>query len=299
MWKFETPQKQFEIGGVKVGGLPGQRPTVLIGSIFYHKHKIVTDDVKGEFDRTAAEQMINAQDEFSKKTGNPCMIDVVASTPEAIVKYLDFTAGLSDAPLLIGGTTAGIRLAGLDYARGSGLTGRVVYNSLTPSHSKKELEKIKEVGVKSAVFLAMSFKSFTSQGRVASTEEILPTLAAAGIENILVDTCVIDIPTLGQACKAIREVKNRFGLPAGCGAHNAVATWRGLKEKMGRQAVKPALASASVVAAAAGADFVLYGPIEGAEVVFPTVAMVDTAFSQLLIEKGERLNKEHPRYKIS
>ena len=42
MFTFENEQKVFEIAGVKIGGQPGAFPTVLIGSIFYDKHKIVT-----------------------------------------------------------------------------------------------------------------------------------------------------------------------------------------------------------------------------------------------------------------
>ena len=94
-------QKRFEISGVRVGGIPGERATVLVGSIFYHGHKVVKDDRKGDFDRGLAEELINRQEEFSDKTGNPCMLDVVGSTPEALNKFLDFTAGITDIPLLM------------------------------------------------------------------------------------------------------------------------------------------------------------------------------------------------------
>ncbi|MEM3736979.1 MAG: tetrahydromethanopterin S-methyltransferase subunit H [Candidatus Bathyarchaeia archaeon] len=298
MWKFEVTQKRFEIGKVGVGGHPGEYPTVLIGSIFYRRHKIVTDEWTGEFDRSMAEHAINVQDDFSDRTGNPCMVDVVASTPEAMIKYLDFAAKVSDSPLLIGGATPEARLAGLNYALKSGLADRVIYNSLTPSSSKDELEKIKAAGLKNAVLLAANLKNFTSEGRIRAVEELLPALSAAGVERLLVDTFVLDIPSLGQAFKAIYEVKNKFGLPAGCGAHNAVATWKGLKMKMGKQASKPALASASATVATGGADFILYGPIEDAPIVFPVVAMVNVALGQLLVEKGVRLPKVHPRYKV-
>ncbi|MBC7131437.1 tetrahydromethanopterin S-methyltransferase subunit H, partial [Candidatus Bathyarchaeota archaeon] len=55
MFKFNTPQQVFEIGNVKVGGQPGETPTVLIASIFYEGHHIVKDPDKGEFDAKAAE----------------------------------------------------------------------------------------------------------------------------------------------------------------------------------------------------------------------------------------------------
>jgi len=50
---------------------------------------------------------------------------------------------------------------------------------------------------------------------------------------------------------------------------------------------------------AVGGDFVLYGPIGNAKYIFPAVAMVDTAYSQLIIEQGKPLDKKHPRYRIS
>jgi tetrahydromethanopterin S-methyltransferase subunit H len=48
MSKFEKEQKVFDSSGVKVGGQPSEYPTVLIGSIFYDGHKIVTDAMKGD-----------------------------------------------------------------------------------------------------------------------------------------------------------------------------------------------------------------------------------------------------------
>ena len=80
--------------------------------------------------------------------------------------------------------------------------------------------------------------------------------------------------------------------------HIASATWEA-REKMGEQAVKPCLASVVTMAVAAGADFVLYGPIGDAEYIFPAVSVVDAAYSQLLIEKKIKIGTEHPRYKIS
>jgi tetrahydromethanopterin S-methyltransferase subunit H len=49
---------------------------------------------------------------------------------------------------------------------------------------------------------------------------------------------------------------------------------------------------------AVGAGFLLYGPVEDAPYVFPAVAMADTALSQLVMEKGGRPEKHHPRYRV-
>jgi|Deesub1362A_J573_1020465.scaffolds.fasta_scaffold00009_61 tetrahydromethanopterin S-methyltransferase subunit H len=299
MWKFEAEQKKYRIGNVEVGGVPGERPTVLVGSIFHHKHRVVRDEQKGEFDRKTAEALINLQHEFSDKTGNPCMLDVVGSTPEALEKFIDFAAEVSDGPLLLDGVSESVRLPVLDHVKAAGLSERIVYNTVSPRASEGELEKIKEAGIKSAVLLICPKAGFGSKERVATAKELLKTVKKAGVEKPLIDTCILDVPTLGFACRTITQLKNELGAVMGGGAHNAVDTWRGLRSKMGLPAVKPAEASANILIAAAGADFILYGPLENAEYVFPTVAMVDAAFAQLRMEEGVRISREHPKYRIA
>ena len=51
MFKFEKKQEVFDIYGVKVGGQPGEYPTVLAGTIFYAGHNIISDENKGIFDK--------------------------------------------------------------------------------------------------------------------------------------------------------------------------------------------------------------------------------------------------------
>jgi tetrahydromethanopterin S-methyltransferase subunit H len=299
MWKFGVEQKRFEIGTVKIGGLPGERPTVLIGSIFYRGQKILKNEVTGDFDGAKAEEMIKVQEEFSEKTGNPHMLDVVASTPDAIRKYIDFISGATDAPILLDGISANVRIAALDYIKEHAIKNEIVYNSLTPEYKQEEIEKIKETGIKSAILLAYNIREFTSEGRVKAIRALLPVAHKAGIKSPLIDTCVLDIPSLGMASRAIFELKNEFGLPTGCGAHNAIGTWKGLKKKMGSRAIHPTMAVASGIAVAAGADFVLYGPIESADYMFPAIAMIDAAYGQLIMEHGKMLDRSHPIFKIA
>src|SRR4030042_3097331 len=103
MLELNAEQKVFEISGVKIGGKPEERPTVLIGSIFFRKHGIVEDERTGKFDHKRAEELINLQETFSDKTGNPCMLDVVGASSQALIKYLEFTAEKSSSPLLMDG----------------------------------------------------------------------------------------------------------------------------------------------------------------------------------------------------
>ena len=299
MFKFEREQRTFEISGVKIGGQPGEVPTVLVGSIFYRGHKIVEDEKRGTFDRARAEELIVRQEDFSDKTGNPCMLDVVGMTPQALNGYLEFVSSVTDAPMLMDGGTASNNAECLENAKEVGLLGRIVYNSLSLQCKAAEIDKIKEVGLESAVLLTLNMKDFTSRGKMTAARELVSLAEGAGIKKPLIDTCVLDIPTLGQACRAIFDLKTEFGLPAGCGAHNAISMWRGLKKKMGTQAIKPSLASACVMTAAVGADFVLYGPIEEAEFVFPVIAMADAAYGKVVTERGLKLDRGHPIYRIA
>lgn len=296
--EFPTEQSIFEIGNVRIGGRPGANPTVLIGSTFYHGHKVNIDEDTGEFDAKEAEKRIRAQDEFSELTGSPCLLDVVGATPQAMEEHLEFAAAVTQAPLLIDGTTADVRLAGLEYVAKAGLADRVVYNSIQPGIEDEELTAIRAAGVQSAILLTYYLQDFTGKGRVQAVREILPRLQEAGIEKLIVDTCVMDLATMGQACSAMFDVKNEFGLPVGGGVHNAVSMWKGLKKKMGEQAEKPCTASALALAVGVGADFLMYGPVEDAKYAFPAVAMVDTMLSQIYIERGGRLEKSHPRFRI-
>ena len=40
LFRFERKQEVFDIGGIKIGGQPGELPTVLVGSIFYEGHSM-------------------------------------------------------------------------------------------------------------------------------------------------------------------------------------------------------------------------------------------------------------------
>jgi len=292
-------QQVLDIGGVTIGGVPGQNPTVLIGTLFYHGHKIVEDEKNGLFDRGKAKQVINVQEEFSDKTGNPHMIDVVGTTPQAMQIFIEFVTDATEAPILVDSPSSTVRVAGLQYAHEIGVIERVVINSLTLPPGEVELQVSKEVGLKSALLLALNTREFTTKGRVTAAKELLEITQNNGIDKPLIDTCVLDIPSLGMAWKALSMLKNELGVPVGCGAHNAINTWRGLKTKMGTQAINPSIASVSATTAALGADFILYGPVEDAPYVFPVVAMTDAALAHLIMEGGARVERTHPLFRIA
>jgi tetrahydromethanopterin S-methyltransferase subunit H len=300
MRQLQSEQKEFAIGKVMIGGMPGKNPTVLVGSIFYHKQRSLSfKEQTGEFKRNEAERLIKISEEFSDKTGLPCMLDVVLPSKRWVGRVLDFITSVTDMPILLDSGSAETRVAALEYVNQSGIKDKCVYNSLSPQSKAFEFEKIRETGLKAAVLLAYNIKNLTWTGRVQAAEQLLPLAIQSGVEKALIDACVLDVPTLGSAFKAISFLKNSLGYPTGCGAHNAIGTWKGLKTKMGRQAIKSCAAVASALTITAGADYVLYGPIEHAPYMFPAVAMVDAAFAQLLIENGKTPSPSHPIFKIA
>lgn len=292
-------QKVFDVGGVKIGGIPGKDPTVLIGTIFYQKQRIVQDEEKGVFDEEEAEALIRRQEELSDITGNPCMLDVEGPTVQALERYIDFAADATDAPLMIGGPTFEVRQAALKRVEETGLANRVVYNSLMPGCEDEELEWIRDAGVSSAVLFAYNVTDLTSRGRVETVTRLWERVQAYEIEKPLLDTFVMDVPSLGIAFRAIIDIKANLGLPAGCSPHNAVGLWKGLRKKMGLRSTRSIVASVNAFAAAAGADFILYGPIGASGIVFPAVAMVDAAYAFPCIQNGAKLSRSHPLFRIA
>ena len=299
MFKFEKEQQIFNIAGVKIGGQPGQLPTVLIGSIFYHGHRIVVDQKKGDFDKEAAEELLNREKECSEATGNPRIVDICCSFPEAFSKFIDFVADNTDEPIAIDGTTENVRIAGAKYVHEVGLSERTVYNSINPHTREEELRVIRESGIKSAILLTLNVKKPTVLGRLEVLDGLLEKARIAGIQNILVDTTVLDIPDAGPVSRAIYLVKEKYGLPAGAGVHNAVDRWKS-RTGLNRREFELASTVANTLAIAMGADFILYGPIESAPIAYFHCALADayTAFS-MRQEYGIRpIVSNHPMFKI-
>ena len=118
-------------------------------------------------------------------------------------KHLAFAAEVTSMPLLIDGTTADVRLAGIRYAAEAGFAERGVYNSIQPEISDDELRSIQDAGITSGILLTYYMKNFTAEGRVECVRELLPRLQQAGIHRLMIDTCVLDLATLGSACQAL------------------------------------------------------------------------------------------------
>ena len=137
MFKFNTKQNVYEVGKIKIGGQPGELPTVLIGSIFWLGQKMVQDANKGIFDAKQAENIINNMETLSDLTGVPFAFDIVGTTDEAFSKYIPFLAEHSEAPLMLDAMSPKTRMVAADMVKKMGLQDRCLYNSFYKGVSRR------------------------------------------------------------------------------------------------------------------------------------------------------------------
>jgi len=304
LFKFKKEQKVFTIGDVKIGGQPGELPTVLIGSLFHEGHKIVEDRARGIFDRRRAEHLINVQEEMSEKTGNPCMLDVVGETAEALIRYIDFVSEVTDIPFLINGAEASVRISASHHVVEVGLQERAVYNSINYTLSEREIKALRETGLKSAIVQAFNPSNPLPDGMISilkggrGKKGLLEKTYEADIEKILVFTPVLDVPAIGFGAKGVYLAKEEFGLPTGTAPVGVVGRWDKVKS-LGKYAKIVCRGGAATIAQTMGADFIIYGSAAKARNVFPVCAMIDAIIAYNARSYGIRpLTKKHPLYKI-
>ncbi len=287
--------------GVSMGGLPGETPTLLVGSMFYDRQKLVNDAAAGTFDRVAAKILLDLQKKWSETTGNPACLDIIASTPEAMRHYLDFAIEHFDGPLMVDGSNAEVKIAGIRHLSECGMNQRAIYNSISPETVDSELEAIAACDIKTAVLLAVTSADFSAAAKIdllTKTDGLISKANDCGVKHCLVDPGVIDLPSIGTV-KAVIAAAKELGCFAGTAPHNAIGTWSGLSTKLGADFKPAATAVLNALPVAWGADFVIYGPLSLAPVVFPAVAMVDVILSQALLEQGKIPDSNHPMFKIA
>jgi tetrahydromethanopterin S-methyltransferase subunit H len=223
----------------------------------------------------------------------------VGDTGVALIRYIEFLARRTTAPILVDSPLPKVRIEALRHFAGTAVMPRLVYNSIAEDRTDEELSAIRESGIQTAIVLAFSLKAMKPAQRIKLLEdELIPAAHSAGIENILIDTGVLDIASASWSAVAIREVKAALGYPTGCAPANAICTWEKMKVR-GSGAYTAAMATALAMMAFQGADFLLYGPMRFAPWVYATIGAANA-----LLAYGGRLsgvrpaNNQHPLYRV-
>jgi len=307
VFKFEREQKILDVSGVKVGGQPGELPTVLIGSIFYSGQDIVLDENKGLFDKAKCEALVKKLESLSDLTTNPFMLDITGPTEEAFIRYIDFVADNTGAPFLINAFSPSLRISAARHAIEIGLADRVIYNSIQKDAKDEELEAIRNLGIKAATILAYDphdeSLNASASGRLDILKEILPLSEKAGIEKAFLDTAMPAFGTgIGAATRAIYLVKEEYGDRCAVGTHtsNATGTCSWVKANLSAEDRRACDASQNAIMPILGADWIMFGPVETADYIFPAVATIDTYIITATAELGINPAVEgmHPIFKL-
>jgi len=317
MFRFDKKQEVFEVGNVKFGGQPGEYPTVLIGTMFYNRHKIVSDEDKGIFDKAAADKLWHDIEAMGEVTGNPYVNQIVGETPEAIKKYIDWFVEIDDkTPFLIDSSAGTVRAAAAEYVTEIGVAKRAIYNSINGSIDAAEIEAITDSDIEAAIVLAFNATDPSLKGKMDILEVggpgqdkgMLQVAKECGITKPIVDVAATPLGAgAGASMRMVVAVKGHLGLPVGGGFHNIASAWDWMKKykktfatKEEKQAIyMPSDIGTNLVPQALGCDYVLYGPIENTNMVFPAVAMVDIMLGETAKELGlEIQDTNHPIFKL-
>jgi len=286
VFRFEKEQRVANIGGLKVGGQPGENPPLLIASMFHNKDKILEDRKTAKFDRARAMELIRKQEEFSRLTGIPCMVAMVANKPDEAKAYIDFYLETTSMPFGIDMWMAEERARATEYVASLGLQDKFLYNSITPwdKDIPGQVQRLKDLGIKHVVVQAFDDKDQTPMGRLKSLESILAQ-GADGFETVIVDTCVMNLPSTSFSLIANRTIKEKLGLPCGGAYSNGTHMWKEAKEAWGLDGFRAMDAVVQGMASVLWSDFNFYGPIVTAPRIFPAVAAAHILLSTLAFDE--------------
>lgn len=309
MFRFEKEQVILDIAGTKIGGQPGEYPTALAGTIFYGGHKIVSDELTGEFDKAVAEQLVNDMAEMSDITGNPYIVQVFGQTGEAIVKYLEFIGEIDDAPFLIDSSAGDARVAGAQYANEAGLCDRAVYNSINMAADQSELDAVKDTDISASIVLGFNPMVPGVEGKMeiwetggsALDKGLLDLCLDCGIDKFLMDVAITPLGQgAGPALRTSFAQKSKWGYPIGSGIHNVPSAWDWLRgyKKEHKEAWPVCDIGSNLLQQMCGGDFVLFGPIENARMAFPACSMADVFIAEAAVDLGTEPVEEHPFFKL-
>ena len=299
-FKFNTKQNIYTVGKVKVGGQPGELPTFIIGSIFWLGQKMVQDANKGIFDAKVAEQIINTMQTQSDITGVQYGFDVVGTTEEAFGKYIDFVAKHCEAPIMLDAMSPKTRMTAATMAKKIGLSDRCFYNSVYKGVTDAELANLKDSGIKMSIVLADDPKDNSLEGKMKVIQEALALADKGGITKPLIDTAIPAFaPDMGTAVRTIPIMKEKYGHPVGLGSGNVVTTMGWVKANVAKEFRPGCRTATNAIMQTAGANWLMIGPAEQAEWIFPAVAVTDSYIASAAGDLGTRpLEETHPIYKM-
>ncbi len=287
MFIFRQKQQVFDFGGIRIGGQPGENPTVLIGGLFFKGQEVVENTREGRFDAALAAQWLSQAQEMSERTGHPLMIQIYGRTPIAMERHLSWLADNFDGPFLFESINARARIYGIEYCDERGLVDRAVYNSVNLSMTSEERERLSESSIDKAVVLGWSPRATSLAERMETVESMVSEARRLGMKKILVDPGTLPVGAgYGLEYRTVLAIKSELGLPTSLGPHNAPASWRFIRQQaLDTEVIRLTTSvAATVVAQVLATDALMYGSLANSRAVFASVALVGNAIAAAAAE---------------
>jgi tetrahydromethanopterin S-methyltransferase subunit H len=308
MFMVSGKPKVYEIGGVKLGGQPGDYPTIACFSIFQESDKLFDKGSRRKgFNEKRAEELLKTGDKFSAEAGVPVMADIVASPGEKFTRYIDFVTSVSKMPFCVDAIQAKTKLDGAAYCAEKGLLDRMFYNSITvwadPAELQDEIKEMAQIGVKNVLLVAFDQADQMPTGRITGAQRLLDAIEKAGakFETVIVDTTTLNGPAEAMCGIAGKMIKEKWGFAtASAPSNGSYMDRKRFMEMWGAKSWEAIDAAIESLSAVFYNDLVFTGPLAGAPRVIPAIALADAFLATAVFSETKELPKTetHPINKL-
>lgn len=213
----------YTYGNIKLERGKFSSPPLLIGTIFYQNETLVDRKNPEIFNTQKAMKRIETHQSLSKKYKIPNLLEISATTPKSMIRYLEFYLDHFNPPFVLGGNFES-RVAGIEYLTENGIkSDQYIYNTISNLKNKKEIEIIQRYKLNSVVILILGSENMTSTQRYAYITEknqpnnvsIIEGLKKIGVEKLWIDGGVVNLESLAHILETHQLVSTSLKLPVG------------------------------------------------------------------------------------
>ena len=126
----------YTYGNIKLERGKFSSPPLLIGTIFYQNETLVDRKNPEIFNTQKAMKRIETHQSLSKKYKIPNLLEISATTPKSMIRYLEFYLDHFNPPFVLGGNFES-RVAGIEYLTENGIkSDQYIYNTISNLKNK-------------------------------------------------------------------------------------------------------------------------------------------------------------------
>ncbi|NPA99327.1 MAG: tetrahydromethanopterin S-methyltransferase subunit H [Crenarchaeota archaeon] len=294
MYSGWVPQKEVVLpGNIVIGGLPGLKPLLMVGSVFYIGDKCLGRE---GIDRSCVEEKYSRAVEAADKYGLKLGVDLIVPDKSLAEQIVD-TIDLFSPPVFLDVPDEDARTLVYKMVKEKDLGDRIVANGIDPYTGEELLRLMRDAGIDSAVLLLFDPKNPTGSLRPHDRldlleEKLLPLVMKYGFKNLLVDAIVLDPASIALSSETIFLVKKKHGLPSGCAPANSIGVIS--RKKHGSQTYYSVNAAVIAYLRTMGADYIMYGPMKRLETLAEAAATIDSLLAYNHLQEGKRIPRSHP-----